>query len=47
MRRTHVGIQREQFDFSRAMPTLNLRTGMLGERDCISFKLLSVENETY
>jgi hypothetical protein len=23
-----------QFDFSRAMPTLNLRTGMLGERDC-------------
>ena len=22
-----------QFDFSRAMPTLNLRTGMLGERD--------------
>ena len=22
-----------QFDFSRAMPTPNLRTGMLGERD--------------
>jgi hypothetical protein len=31
-------IQREQFDFSRAMPTLNLRTGMLGERDCLAPK---------
>ena len=30
--RRRVGLN--QLDFSRAMPTLNLRTGMLGERDC-------------
>jgi hypothetical protein len=26
-----------QFDFSRAMPTLNLRTGMLRKRDCFRY----------
>jgi hypothetical protein len=35
MRRTHVGNPTYQFDFSRAMPTLNLRTGILGERDWV------------
>ena len=30
-----------QSDFSRAMPTPNLRTGMLGERDWLHFRIHS------